>query len=134
MPPIPPMPQMPTGDPNAMYGMMRDMMAMMQQYQMMMYQQTQHFMQQGNQPGMRPNEAPPVNDQANQIKLHDFSKMVLEFDSTSTDPTIAKNWIKELEKTFATISTPKDKKVDLAVYMMKKEAYNWWRLASGNLQ
>ena len=46
------------------------------------------------------------------------------------DPIKAEGWIIELEKAFAACQVPEDRKVDLAIYLMKQDAYNWWMLNS----
>ena len=86
MPPFPPMPQMPTGDTGTMFTMFRDMFAMVQQYQQMMHQQQQQFMQQYNPPNVRQEPNVPVENRVDPVKLHDFVKLVPEFDGVTMDP------------------------------------------------
>ena len=53
--------------------------------------------------------------------------MVPKFFGSQTDPTAAEIWIEELEKSFEICEVPDDKKVGVAVYQLKEDAYNWWR-------
>ena len=138
-PPPPPAPSgspIPT-DPTQMMGFMRDMLAMMQQTQQAILQQQQQFYQQHSphrtehapcQGHVGPPRVVPY------VKLHEFVKLVPEFNGQKVDPVAAESWIEEIEKAFVACDVPEDRKLGLAVYQLKKDAYNWWRLASRGMQ
>jgi hypothetical protein len=48
--------------------------------------------------------------------------------SDSTDPIVAENWIKEMERIFRLLRKriTEEDKVDLATYMLKGESLHWW--------
>ncbi|XP_074342564.1 uncharacterized protein LOC141680164 [Apium graveolens] len=49
----------------------------------------------------------------------------LEFED-SADPTKARAWLKEMEKTFALFKVEADQKINFASYFLKGEANYWW--------
>ena len=69
-----------------------------------------------------------------EIKCPEFVKMVPKFHGSKTDPTAVESWIEELEKSFEICDISDEKKVSLAVYQLKEDAYNWWREARGKIQ
>ena len=125
-----------------MFGLMRDMIVMMQTtqqqiqaQQQMMLQQQQQFAQLFTQaPRTEPAVAPRQVHREREVKCPEFVKMVPKFYGSKTDPTAAEIWIEELEKSFEICDIPNEKKVSLAVYQLKEDAYNWWREAKGKIQ
>ena len=64
------------------------------------------------------------------MKLPEFIKLVKEFYRDKSNSTAAKSWINKLEKVFTACAIPNDKKLSLAVLLLKKDAKNWWRRVS----
>ena len=44
----------------------------------------------------------------------------------STDPVVARTWLKEIEKAFALVRLGEDQKTEYASYFLKGEANYWW--------
>ena len=60
------------------------------------------------------------------VKCPEFVKIVPKFYGSKIDPTVVEIWIEELEKSFEICDILDEKKVSLAVYQLKEDAYNWW--------
>ena len=58
--------------------------------------------------------------------MPDFAKLAPEFYGDSSDPTVAENWVTEVEKSFAAFSVPEEMKMPLAEFQLKKLANDWW--------
>ena len=101
---------------------------------MMLQQQTQLLQQILNIPRA---EAPvanaPVVNQDCPTKLPEFRRLVEEFYGDKSDPTAAKSWIEELEKAFRACQIPKDQKLSMAAFLLKRDANNWWKRVSRDL-
>ena len=46
----------------------------------------------------------------------------------TTEPMEAEKWIIKMEKVFRVLECSEDKKVAYAAYMLRGDAYDWWRL------
>jgi len=128
-------------DPSQMYGLMREMVQVMQatqqqmqQQQQLIIQQQQQLMQHFNNPAPRaPAPVAPREGRDRQIKLPEFAKLVHEFMGDKADPMGAESWIIELEKAFDIGQVAEERKLSLAVFLLKKDGYNWWRRVSAGL-
>ena len=67
--------------------------------------------------------APAVN-QDRPTKLPEFRRLVEEFYGDKSDPTAAKSWIEELEKAFSTGQILEDQKLNMAAFLLKRDANN----------
>ena len=56
-----------------------------------------------------------------------------DFEGDKTDPMAAKSWIIELEKAFDMGQVAEERKLSLAVFLLKRDGYNWWRRVSADL-
>ena len=64
----------------------------------------------------------------------DFKKLGPPYFFGTLDPTKAETWILKIEKFFDVIDCSKDKKTSYAVFMLDKEADNWWRMTKRLLE
>ena len=69
-------------------------------------------------------------DPGRPIQLPEFRRLVDEFVGDKSDPTVAEGCIEELEKAFSACEIPKDRKLSLAVFLLKRDANSWWRQTS----
>ena len=130
--PAPPPMQMPQApaEQTQMMGMMREMFVFMQQTQQQILAQQQQFIQQfapaaRAEPAVAPREAP--RDRERHVSFPEVIKMTPHFYDAQNDPTAAEMWVEEMEKAFDACFVPADRKLGLAVYQLKGDAYNWWR-------
>ena len=128
-------------DAAQLYGMMRDVLQVvqasqqqMQQQQQTILQQQQQIMQQYNNPAPRaPAPVAHREEREHRVKLPEFAKLVREFHGDKTNPMAAESWIIELEKAFDMGQVADDRKLSLAIFLLKKDGYNWWRRVSTGL-
>ena len=91
-------------------------------------------MQQYNNPALRaPGPAAHREEWEHRVKLPEFAKLMHEFHGDKTDPMAAESWIIELEKAFDMGQVAEERKLSLAVFLLKKDGYNWWRRVSASL-
>ena len=80
-----------------------------------------------------PASAAPRENRERQVKLPEFAKLVHDFSRDKKDPMVAKSWIMELEKAFDMGQVAEERKLSLAVFLLKKDGYNWWKRVSVDL-
>ena len=60
------------------------------------------------------------------LSLNKFVDLVYKFEPHIGKPLEAQLWIEEVEKTFAALDIPDNKKVEYASYLLIGRANNWW--------
>ena len=73
---------------------------------------------------MAPGDAP--RDRERLVSFPELIKMTPKFYDEQNDPMAAEMWVEEMEKAFDASFVPADRKLGLAVYQLKGDAYNWW--------
>ena len=60
------------------------------------------------------------------LSLNKFVDLVRKFEPVPGKPLEAQMWMDEVEKTFAALDIPENKKVEHASFLLTGRANNWW--------
>ena len=60
------------------------------------------------------------------LNLNKFVELVPQFYPKASKHLEAEWWVEEIEKTFAALEVPENKKVDYVAYVLRGDANSWW--------
>ncbi|XP_058079941.1 uncharacterized protein LOC131228127 [Magnolia sinica] len=115
---------------DAAFGLVAQMAGMLKQQQEQFAVQWDMLATLNQTPQHQRNTSSLRFDQPREVDLLErFSKLRLPVFKGTSDPSIAEDWLKQIEKVLEAMNCPDDQKVRLASFILQGEADVWWRAA-----